>query len=381
MLHHTTHKPRYAIRIFLVAMWLTTSFVMPSSVAQAVRGMPDSTEFGYGAQLDIWGEEVDLSIKSAVAIGLDWVRIDFDWARLWPDSTGSPNLENLDRVMRDLSLHHINVLLSLINAPSWAKTPLGPDTEYTIDLLRLLVERYPENLLTIELFPLANTLQGWGAIPDPAAYSALLEASQKALGESGSPALIVAAGLAPLPQDHSPKDMDDMLFLEELYQAGATAYMPILSLRLNGVSEDIMAPPDSSDPRVFRHYESLRQVMIKNDHSNGLIWITGFAWPPTNTDNSEQVRWLIQALTLTKSQLYLGVAFFDRLNPESGSSSNLSDSLILTDSGNTHLHPALSTLGQIITVGRTGQKSSLHNYLYKKMIAGPKKNYLKTTMP
>ena len=62
---------------------------MPSSVAQAVRGMPDSTEFGYGAQLDIWGEEVDLSIKSAVAIGLDWVRIDFDWARLWPDSTGS----------------------------------------------------------------------------------------------------------------------------------------------------------------------------------------------------------------------------------------------------------------------------------------------------
>lgn len=381
MLQRTIYKPRYAIRIFLIAMWLMTSYVNPPSVAHAARGMPDSTEFGYGAHIDIWGDEVDLSIKSAVAIGLDWVRIDFDWARHWPDSTGSPNLENLDRVMKELSIHRINVLLSLINAPIWAKTPSGPDIEYTVDLLMMLVKQYPENLSTIELFPMANTRQGWGTRPEPVAYSALLEASQRALVGSGSPTLIVAAGLVPLPPDHSPEDIDDILFLEELYQAGAAAYMPILSLRLNGVSEDIMASPDRNDQRVFRHYESLRQVMIKNEHSNGLIWITGFTWPTTNNDISGQVRWLIQALTLTKSQLYLGAAFFDRLNPAAGSSSEFSNSLILTDTGNTHLHPALSTLGQIITVGRTGQKSSLHNYLYKKMIAGPKKNYLKTTMP
>ena len=157
--------------------------------------------------------------------------------------------------------------------------------------------------------------------------------------------------------------------------------MPILSLRLNGVTEDVMASPDSSDLLVFRHYESLRGVMLKYGHSNGLIWITEFAWPSTNMDTSEQVRWLIQSLNLTKSQLYLGVAFFDRLNPATRAVDEDSNSLILTDGASTHLHPALSTMGQVITVGRTGQMSSLHNYLYKKMIAGPKKNYLKSSLP
>jgi len=381
ILGRTKTKPFYPMRLILIAAWLISSFAMPSSKAYAARGMPDSTEFGYGAILDIWGEEVDLSIKSAAAIGLDWVRIDFDWEQHWPDQDEPINLVSLDNVMADLSMHHINVLLSLSHAPGWVKTPSGPDIEQTVDLVKLLVDRYPANLLTIELFPGANTSQGWGAPPDAFVYSDLLKATQEAMRRTGSKVLIVAAGLTPLPIDHSPGDIPDMLFLEELYQAGAMAYMPILSLRLNGVTEDVMASPDNADPMVFRHYESLRGVMLEYGHSNGLIWITEFAWPSTNMDTSEQVRWLIQALNLTKSQLYLGVAFFDRLNPATRTVDDFSSSLILTDGASTHLHPALSALGQIITVGRTGQMSSLHNYLYKKMIAGPKKNYLKSTLP
>jgi hypothetical protein len=369
------------MRLILIAVWLISSFAMPASKAYAARGMPDSTEFGYGAILDIWGEEVDLSIKSSAAIGLDWVRIDFDWERHWPDRDELINLERLDNVMANLSMHHINALLSLSHAPGWAKNPSGPDIEETVGLVELLVDRYPANLLTIELFPGANTSQGWGAPPDANAYSILLKATQEAMQRTESRVLIVAAGLTPLLKDHPPGDIPDMLFLEELYQAGAMVYMPILSLRLNGVTEDVMASPLSSNQLVFRHYESLRGVMLKYGHSNGLIWITGFAWTSTNMDTSEQIRWLIQALNLTKSQLYLGVAFFDRLNPATRAVDKYSNSLILTDGASTHLHPALSTMGQVITVGRTGQMSSLHNYLYKKMIAGPKKNYLKSSLP
>ncbi len=381
MLQRVTTNPFYAMRLILIAVWLISSFAMPTSKAYAARGMPDSTEFGYGAILDIWGQEVDLSTKSAVAIGLDWVRIDFDWERHWPDQAEPINLESLDSVMTDLSMHDINVLLSLSHAPDWAKTPSGPDIEPTVNLVKMFVDRYPDNLLTIELFPGANTSQGWGALPDARAYSTLLKATQETLRGTGSEALIVAAGLMPLPPDNSPEDIQDILFLEGLYQAGAAAYMPILSLRLNGVGEDIMASPDSSDLRAFRHYESLRQVMLTYGHSNGLIWITEFTWPSTYIDSSEQVRWLIQAFNLTKSQLYLGVAFFDRLNPATGTSDKISNTLIQIDGASTHLHPALGTLGQIITVGRTGQMSSLHNYLYKKMITGTKKNYLKSTIP
>ena len=381
MLQRTIYKPHNTIRLFMIVVWLIASFVKPSSQVYAASGMPDSTEFGYGARLDLWGQEVDLSINSAVAVGLDWIGIDFDWARHWPDPGGSVYLENLDSVMANISNHQIKVLLSLSNPPDWAKTPTGPDVKYTLELIKLLVDRYPDTLLTIELFPGANTFQGWGAPPNPAAYTALLDAAQKVLGSSHGSALIVAAGLTPLPPVHSTEDMDDIVFLNELYQAGASAFMPIVSVRLKEVSADIMAPPDGNDPRVFRHYESIRQVMLKHQHTNGLIWITDFAWPSTNVEISQQVRWLIQAFNLTKSQLYLGVAFFDGLNPPTGYNGEISHSLIQRDEDNTHLHPALGTLGQIITVGSTGQASSLHNYLYKKMIAGQEKNYLKTNTP
>jgi hypothetical protein len=381
MLPRTIYKSHNTIRLFSIVVWFIASLGIPSTQVYAARGMPDSTEFGYGARLDLWGQEVDLSINSAVAVGLDWIGIDFDWERHWPDPKGPVYFERLDGVMDNISNHRINVLLSLINPPGWAITPMGPDMNYTLELIKLLVDRYPDTLLTIELFPGANTFQGWGAPPNPAAYTELLNAAQKVSGASHGSVLIVAAGLTPLPPVHSSEDMDDLLFLNELYRAGASAFMPIVSVRLKEVSPDIMAPPDGNDARVFRHYESVRQVMLKHQHTNGLIWITDFVWPSTNLEISQQVRWLIQALNLTKSQLYLGVAFFDRLNPPTGSTGEFSHSLIQRETKTTHLHPALGTLGQIITVGRTGQKSSLHNYLYKRMIAGPEKNNLKTNKP
>ena len=380
MSHHSIYKPHKSIRLVTLAVWIFISFFVQPSQVLAASGMPDSTEFGYGARLDLWGQEIDLSINAAAAIGLDWIGIEFDWARHWPDPQSSADLEILDGVMVKVKHHQINVLLSISNPPAWATTPVGPDVQRTIDLITLLVDRYPDDLLTIELFPAANTFKGWGAPPDPISYSVLLNAAQIALKSSHSSAIIIAAGLTPLSPGHSPVDMDDIVYLSALYEAGAAAFMPIVSVRLNELDGDTMTPPDGNDPRVLRHYETVRQVMLKYNHTNGLIWITDFTWPSSKVETSEQTRWLIQAFPIMKSQLYLGVAFFDRLNPPDKPISMASHSLIQKYDLNTHLHPAMGTLGQIITVGRTGQATSLSMYLYKKMVAGPNKSYLKTNL-
>jgi hypothetical protein len=174
--------------------------------------------------------------------------------------------------------------------------------------------------------------------------------------------------------------VDDLDFLNRLYEAGAASFMPILGLRLSPTEGEAMTPPGESANRVLRHYENVRQVMLQFDHANGLIWITGFSWPVQGktTTHDGQIRWLNQAFQLMKSQLYIGVAFFDRLNPpEDGERiSSPVQSLIQKDAEGTHLHPALAALGQIITQNQTGY-SSFQIFLYKKITTGPAKRLWK----
>jgi hypothetical protein len=364
----------------LIVGLLATQQLVWTKPAYATSGLPNSMEFGYGARLDIWGQEVDLALNAASGVGIDWIGVDFDWERHWPDAAAPINLEPLDHVMVIAQSQGINILLSLTNPPEWAKGFNGPDIQQTAGLVAMLASRYPQSLLTIELFPSSNTTAGWGAPPDPAAYVALFQACQTTLYTSGSQILLVAGGLSPLYQSTSAGDMDDLDFLDGLYQAGAANFMPILSLRLSQVEGEAISSPDEAARQVLRHYETVRQVMLKFNHANGLIWITGFSWPVQEKAASPdgQIRWLNQAYQLMKSQLYIGVAFFDRLNPPEDSQHPASpvQSLIQKDAEGTHLHPALAALGQIITLNQTGY-SSFQIFLYKKITAGPAKRLWK----
>jgi hypothetical protein len=50
--------------------------------------------------------------------------------------------------------------------------------------------------------------------------------------------------------------------------------------------------------------------MIANNHSDGLLWITGLSLPA----ETEQAPWLQQAYPIMKSQLYLGAVFYSQPN-------------------------------------------------------------------
>src|SRR3972149_1217885 len=121
---------------------------------------------------------------------------------------------------------------------------------------------------------------------------------------------------------------------------GAPGFMPIVGLRLTALTGDVLATSTQADPRVLRHFEAVRQVMLAYGHARGMVWVTNYHWPASLaglslSNSSAQIRWLNQALQVMRSQLYLGVAFYDRLNPPADSeSTNLSDtSLIIERAG------------------------------------------------
>ena len=331
------------------------------AAAQVPLGLPGSPEFGFGARLDIWGQQVNPAINAASGMGLDWIAVDFDWGRYWPEANTLPDLNNLHQVMEAAQRVNLSVLLSITNAPSWAISNHGPDPELTAGLVLSLYRLFPDTLLAIELFPAANQVSGWGKQPDPAAYATLLKITNSIMRESGANIVIVAGGFTPLGSDRTAADVEDKVFLESLYKLGAAAYMPVIGIRLEGTTGSPLAANGNKEPVTLRHFEELRRIMLKNNHQHGLIWITGFSWPTeTNQEDSrvgsiydEQAVWLNQAYRMLHSHLYIGAAFFDRLNPPGISErrphtvsaiTGSNNSLILPDES---LHPACNVVSQL----------------------------------
>jgi hypothetical protein len=357
----------------LVSIGLLLGLSRPVQV-MAERGLPNSAEFGYGVRLDLSGTQINPSIAAAASLKLNWLAIDFDWASIWPTRDASPDLEPLTQAMLLAQQNHLSVMISITEPPDWAVTPNGPDPTTTIQIVQYLVRTYPDALLAIELFPGANTSQGWGATPNPKAYLKLLKSTTQALKSAGNSVTVVSAGLTPLPKKPSSGDIDDLVFLDTLYNEGALDWMPIIGIRLPEITGDPLFTPTQDEKRCLRHFEEVRQVMLSHNHREGLVWITGFSWPSAKLRTSdgiyksatEQTRWLNQAYQILKSQLYIGVAFFTQINPPGPRATSPNPvSLISQDLS---IHPALVNMGLLISPPADNSHLAVQTVLIKRIV-------------
>ncbi len=300
------------------------------TTAQAQDGLPGTPGFGYGACLDLEGHHIETAIQIANKYGLDWITMDLDWARYWPDPDSSPNWEALDRVMHEIADTNLAVMISITNAPTWAVDSSGPSAAWTSELALKLARRYPEGILALEVFPAANTRY------NPEVYAEILKSVHTVLTSEGYVNTMIAAGIEP-----SVGKEQALNFLLELYNAGSASYSPVVSLRLPAVAHNPKTAPEEVNEHTLRFYEEARQIMLDNGHQNGLIWITRFDWEPNSLSKaSEQAIWLQQAYMTMRSQLYIGVASFYCLNDPAASTA------LLTADG--QATPVFDALGGLI---------------------------------
>jgi hypothetical protein len=277
-----------------------------------------------------------------------------------------PDLSRLDSIMEAARQGKLRVMLSLTHAPTWAVTPTGPDAGLTASLVVSLVRRYGDVLKAIELFPAVNTQAGWGAPPDPASYTVLLQTVHDAVQSNGLSVTLVTS-LAPV---QMPDDYDDCAYLDDLYRNGAATWMPVVGVRLPGVSGEPKDDPSGEAGTVLRHFEDLRAVMLQNQHTSGYLWITGFSWPSEVAYGTPeaQAKWINRAYKLLRTHLYVGAAFFRQINPPatgSEPSTGFIISLILPDG---RLHPACERLSQLISLDGNVQETRFQDPVSKKTL-------------
>ncbi len=348
---------------------MLVTILIPSTTL-AANGTPSSSSFGYGVRVDLHGVNPLAAIQEAGKFNLDWIAVDLNWQHIQPEAEKPPTWQDFDAAMALAGENQISVMVSITNAPNWAMDHDGPNANNTSVLVSDLVNRYTDILLAIEIFPSANTLQGWGTMPDPGAYTRLLKTSSQALSQLAPEVLIVGAGLTPL--DSSSQGMDDLKFLRQIYKEGIAEFMPLVGVRLPPLGSDPLARDQQSGKFTLRHYEEIRNIMTKNGHKDGLIWITGFSWKTDIIDSqNEQAVWMKQAYLLFRSQLYIGAAFFDSLNSSQGGVSKL-----LLQGGT--FHPGFEELIQIIAQDHNEQTIIIPIELSKRLT---NKNYPKANAP
>ncbi len=346
--------------------------LLPLQTTQAVRGVPGSPDFGYGAWIH---PQTALSIESTQLVGeipLDWVAVPLNWAEAMPQISSAPDLDTLDAVFSGLAGRGAVVMLRLYNPPEWAKTETGINAELTAQWLAWLSQRYPSLLRAVELFPAANTRQGWGNTPNPLHYAVFFQEVKASLQSRGIDLLLIAGGLQPLNPHSDPEDWDDLTYLLSLYEYGAKKWMPVLSIQIPVLSGDPSRPASTQDNFALRHYEQVRQIMLTNDHSEGILWVTLLNPPDGTIDKTDQIyaqsvqqaEWLRQALVQMRSQLYMGVVFITSLNPPPAGNPFKGQTALWTEQKT--FHPFYSVLQAVIqqtnpstTINRPGRPKTI----------------------
>ena len=247
---------------------------------------PYGANFFLEREVEAWKREKTLAM--ARAAGIVWMRQEFPWAEIEPEP-GRFEWAKYDRLVDLASRYGMQIIARLDRAPAWthpgnpfASAPPDDPATYRA-FVRTFVARYGHKVAAVQLWNEPNLAAEWGFEPvDPASYARLLQAGYSGAREGHRETLVLSAPLATTLEDVSLRgNMNELLFLEQMYQAGAGASFDILSANAFGLERP---PEDPPDPNVlnFRRVELLRRVMEHYGDGRKAIWISEYGWnaPP-----------------------------------------------------------------------------------------------------
>ncbi len=311
--------------------------------------------FGYGIQADMMTDgDHERIFQHINGMGFNWIKQQVEWFRYNP-APGVYDWGAIDRLVDGANAHGVNVLLSVVKAPEWARPPgdthEGPpaDPETYATFLRELAARYRGRVRAYEIWNEQNLYYEWGGTGNKlsaARYMELLRAAYNAIKSVDPGAVVISGALTPTGVNDGNIAIDDRAYLEQMYQNGLARYSDAIGAHPSGYNN----PPDA-DWRTYNDdtgrckghpswffrstMESYRNIMIKYGDGHKRIWATEFGWASVEGlgvgpnagyeyagDNSEaaQAQYIVRAYEIGRSWGWVGPMFLWNLNfaPVSG---------------------------------------------------------------
>ncbi len=239
-------------------------------------------------EVDEW--KIQRSLQLVREMGASTIVEFFPWAYVegTPDSY---DWAQTDRIIRHAQNQDIRIIARMGLVPQWARpddTPLNTlpreADEAFAEFIRIFAERYAGIIDHIIIWNEPNLAFEWGFGDfTPERYVDLLRVVYP-LAKQGNPDVIVMAGaLAPtLEPATSDNGLNDILYLERMYEAGAGAYFDALAVHTYGFNQPTQADP-AFDALNFRRAEQLRALMQTYGDTQKSVYITESGWNDSPT--------------------------------------------------------------------------------------------------
>jgi polysaccharide biosynthesis protein PslG len=248
----------------------------------------------------------ELSVQMIAAAGFHWIRQEFPWEDIEIHSQGDfqdrrhepyrSAWAKYDHIVDLTEQYGLQIIARLSNPPTWCRsqgdaigTQAPPDDLDDFgDFCEAVARRYRGRIRHYQIWNEPNIYPEWGQQPvDPEAYTELLKVGYTRI-KAVCPECVILSGALAQTIPLGPRDLNDFLFMQRMYDAGAGEYFDILTMQGYGLWS---GPTDRRmRPRVlnFSRPLYLREIMVRNGDADKPIWITEMNWNAPPADLSDK---------------------------------------------------------------------------------------------
>lgn len=264
---------------------------------------PVGSPFGINVFLEQEAEPAkrELAVQMAADAGYHWLRQEFPWEDIeihgkgdFEDRRHEPfrsAWEKYDHIVDLAEKYDMELIVRLSNPPAWTRAEgndagtYAPPDDYQdfADFVAAVATRYQGRVRYYQLWNEPNIYPEWGNRPvSPEQYTELLKLGAAAARAADPDAVIIAGALAStIDLDgtvNAGRNLNDLLFLQRMYDAGAADAFDIMATQGYGLWS---GPTDHRmHPRVmnFGRVQFVRDLMVQNGDGHKPIWISEMNW-------------------------------------------------------------------------------------------------------
>jgi polysaccharide biosynthesis protein PslG len=303
------------------------SFADPKTEPFAVIEHADVNPYGINTflhqEVEIIKREEQLRLISEA--GFVWIRQEFPWQDIeihergdFVDRRNDPNgvdaWAKYDNIVDLAERYDVQIIARISSPPAWSRAlsedqtgTFAPPDDYTdfANFAAALAKRYEGRVTYFQIWNEPNIPPEWGNYPvNPEEYTKLLCETYQAVKAANPDAVVLSGALAPTAEIQDAA-LNDYLFLQRMYDAGAGQCFDTLSAQGYGLWS---GPTDHRMRPFIINYgrnQFLRDIMVRNGDAEKAIWISEMNWNAA----PEDVEPRYGRVTLDQQALYAPLAY------------------------------------------------------------------------
>ena len=270
-------------------------------------------------------------VQMIAGAGFHWIRQEIPWEDIeisargdFQDrrNAGSIGVVNAwakyDSIVDLVQKYGLELEARIDKPPKWTRanqdainfTPPDNWDDY-ITFLTTFAQRYKGRIHTYQIWNEPNIYPEWGEnAVNPEEYTQVLCRAYKALKQVDPTNLVISAALSPT-NELNGHNLNDFIFLQRMYDAGAKGCFDILSTQgygfFSGPTDQRLRPTNTTFARPIY----LRDVMVANGDAATPIWISEAAWNPVDSPEVPDMPLKTQYGLVTRDQAarYMPLAY------------------------------------------------------------------------